>query len=279
MHGRRKELAIQEDETASVLFMLNEYVESSKDTATIHGLYHSFVVPTANFMTHFVDKETGLPHATYDLWEEKFLTSTYTVSTVIAGLLAAAKLAVLVESPDDAHRWQKAAHSIRENLDKLYVTDETGGHFVKGFLLQEDGTLEYDETVDISSLYGPYMYAGLPLDDWRLQATARRVEERLLNTTPLGGVIRYEHDNYFLTKPQYKGNPWHVTTLWLAQYYAGNDNLQAARDLLQWSLDREGLSGVLSEQYDPEDGTQLSVAPLVWSHAEMINTILDTSTE
>jgi glucoamylase len=275
VHGRHKELAIQEDETASVIFMINEYYEASQDMALVHGLYHSFIEPCANFMAQFIDEKTGLPHATYDLWEEKFLTSTYTVSTVIAGLLAAAKLAKVVEATDDATKWQRAAHGIRDNLDKLYSPE---GYFVKGFLLQDDGSLEYDNTIDISSLYGPYMYAGLALDDERLIGTAKRVEERILNTTPLGGVLRYENDGYFLTKHEYKGNPWVVSSLWLAQYYAGNDNLVAAQALLDWSLAREMASGVLSEQYDPDDGTSLSVAPLVWSHAEMINTILDTTT-
>lgn len=224
-------------------------------------------------MVQFIDKATGLPHASYDLWEEKFLTSTYTVTVVIAGLLAAAKLAKVVESPDDASRWQKAAHAIRDRLDTLYQD----GYFVKGYLLQPDGSLQYDMTLDMSNLYGPYMYAGLALDDERLLSTAVEVEKRLLGTSPIGGVIRYENDNYFLTKRQYKGNPWHVTTLWLAQYYAGNGRTDEARNLLKWSLDREIESGVLSEQYDPENGAPLSVAPLVWSHAELINTILDTS--
>jgi glucoamylase len=279
VHGRRRELAIQEDETASVLFMINEYYEASKDVTTINGLYHSFIAPCANFMAQFIDQQTGLPHASYDLWEEKFLTSTYTVSVVIAGLLAAAKLAKLVEAPDDASRWQKAAHGIRDNLDLLYheSTEEAGtGWFVKGFLLEEDGSITYDTTMDISSLYGPYMYAGLALDDARLVSTATQVERRLLNTSPIGGVIRYENDNYFLTK-KYSGNPWAVSTLWLGQYYAGIGQMDKAQAMLQWALDRELPSGTLSEQYDPENGALLSVVPLVWSHAEMINIILDTT--
>ena len=64
-----------------------------------------------------------MPHASYDLWEEKFLTSTYTVCTVIAGLETAAKLAKHVEAPADAVRWEKAADGIRQNLDKLYHDD------------------------------------------------------------------------------------------------------------------------------------------------------------
>jgi GH15 family glucan-1,4-alpha-glucosidase len=36
-------------------------------------------------------------------------------------------------------------------------------------------------------------------------------------------------------------------------------------------------SGVLSEQINPSTGAPLSVTPLVWSHAELINTLLDLS--
>lgn len=274
VHGRRKELAIQEDETASVLFIIGEYFETSKDLELVESMYHSFIAPCANFMTQFIDVETGLPHATYDLWEEKFLTSTYTVSTVIAGLQAAAKMATAMQAADDALRWKRAADGIRDNLHKLYHSD---GYFIKGFLLQSDGTIEYDNTLDISSLYGPYMYAGLRLDDERLLSTAKHVEDRILNQSPSGGVLRYENDNYFLTKREYKGNPWIVSTLWLAQFYASLGQNEKAQPLLQWALDRELPSGILGEQFDPATAAPVGVTPLVWSHAELINTILDLS--
>jgi GH15 family glucan-1,4-alpha-glucosidase len=174
----------------------------------------------------------------------------------------------------DATKWSAAAESIRNNLDKLVVS---GGYFCKGFLLQENGELQYDETIDISSLYGPFMYAGLPLSDERLAATVKTIEERILNSSPAGGVLRYENDNYFLTKHQYKGNPWIVSTLWLAQYYSTAGRTQEARTLLDWSLQRELESGALSEQFDPETAASIGVTPLVWSHAEMVNTLLDLS--
>ncbi len=272
VHGRNKELAIQEDETASVIFIIGEYYKASQDKTFVENLYHSFVVPCANFMCAFIDDATGLPHASYDLWEEKFLTSTYTVANVIAGLETASTLASLVEQPDDAVKWKKTAQKIRSNLDKLYHPD---GYFVKGFLLKEKGELQYDNTLDISSLYGPYMYAGLQLDDERLTSTAKHIEHRILNTSPSGGVLRYENDNYFLTKRQYIGNPWIVSTLWLAQYYISTNQLDKAQTLFEWTLQRELPSGVLSEQFDPETKMSLGVTPLVWSHAELINTLLD----
>ena len=272
VHGKTQELAIQEDETAIVVYMMGEYFNHSKDIDFVESYYESFIAKAAKFMVSFVDAETGLPHASYDLWEEKFLTSTYTVSTVIAGLEAAARMADATNHPNDAFRWREAAQGIAANIDKLYHPD---GYFRKGLLVDQFGKITYDDILDISSLFGPFMFAGLPLNHPMLDSTLKQVEGRLLNTTPIGGVIRNEHDYYFLTKQQYKGNPWIVCSLWLAQVYIELGRTDDARKLVQWSHERTLPSGVLSEQFDPEDGAAKSVTPLVWSHAEFINTVLD----
>src|SRR5581483_9947543 len=146
---------------------------------------------------------------------------------------------------------------------------------LKGLLLQPDGNLQYDDKLDSSNLYGPLMFARLRLDDERMINTLKAVEERLLNTSPIGGVIRDEQDGYFLAKQQYKGNPWVVCSLWLAQYYIAIGKLDKANELTEWSMARAYPSGAISEQFDPETGFALSVTPLVWSHAEMVNTLLD----
>jgi GH15 family glucan-1,4-alpha-glucosidase len=272
VHGRSKELAIQEDETAIVVYMLGEFYKRSQDKNFVLGFYDTFITPCADFMSHFIDEATDLPHASYDLWEEKFLTSTYTVSTVIAGLETAAELATVAEHPDDAIRWRKAAERIRGGLHALFHPD---GYFRKGFLLQSNGDLQYDDTLDISSLYGPFMFAGLAEEDERVAQTLQHVEQKLLNSSPIGGVIRYEFDNYFRHKQQYKGNPWIVCSLWLAQVYAAQGRKDDAMKLMEWSCSRTQPSGVMSEQFDPDDGSAISVTPLVWSHAETINTMLD----
>lgn len=273
LHGRNKELAIQEDETGIVIYMIGEYYRTTGDTATIQNYYDSLIHSCAEFMSGFVDDATGLPHASYDLWEQKFLTTTYTVCTVIAGLETAAELAITLERQEDAAHWQAAAAKLRDGLGALYHPD---GYFRKGFLLQ-DGNLIYDDTLDISNFYGVFMFAQLSMNDEKLTSTLRQVEARLLNTSPIGGVIRDEHDGYFLAKKQYSGNPWVVCTMWLAQYYHAAKQTDKAEELIQWVLDRKLQSGVLSEQFDPETGYAIGVAPLVWSHAEIINTILDVS--
>lgn len=272
LHNRHKELAIQEDETATVIYMMGEYLRASGDRAFVENCYTTFIAPCANFMDGFIDEATGLPHASYDLWEQKFLTSTYTVATVIAGLQAAAEMAEAFERPEDALRWHRRVEQLRGNLHALYHPD---GYFRKGFLLGADGNLQYDDTLDASNFYGPFEFAGLPLDDPQLLGTLDHLNRRLLASSPIGGVIRYEGDGYFLSKPQYKGNPWVVCTLWLAQYWLERGDAAQAQTLLQWAIDREFPSGALSEQFDPETGFALGVTPLVWSHAELLNTILD----
>lgn len=272
LHNNHKELAIQEDETAIVLFMIGEYYKATRDKKFIQQLYSNFIIKAANFMCDYIDPQTGLPHASYDLWEEKFLTSTYTVSTVIAGLRAASMLAKEIELADDSIKFSKAADSILANIDKLYNKD---GYFSKGFLLQDDGTLLHDNRVDISNLYGPVAFSGLDVTDYRIQGTLKAVEKRILNRSPSGGVIRYEYDGYYQLKNQYPGNPWIVTTLWLARTYIIGNQIDKAKELLTWAINRELPTGLLSEQFDPEDMSSIGVTPLVWSHAELVNTILD----
>lgn len=272
VHGRTRELAIQEDETAIVVYMMGEYFKHSRDLDFVNSYYETFITPSADFMCSFIDEATGLPHASYDLWEQKFSTSTYTVSTVIAGLETASRLAAATDHPDDSLRWQEVADRIRSNLHVLYHPD---GYFRKGFLLQENGDLQFDDTIDISNLYGPYMFAGLSPHDPMLVSTLKHVEATLLNTSPIGGVIRFPGDGYFLAKQQYAGNPWIVCSLWLAQIYVSLGRNEEAEALLQWSQARALESGMLSEQFDPETGYAIGVTPLVWSHAEYINTVLD----
>jgi len=276
LHGKHSELAIQEDETAIVVYMLGEYYETSKDAEFVESMYSTFIQPAANFMTEFRDESTGLPHASYDLWEEKFSTSTYTTAITYRALLTAADLAELFEFPDDAVKWRDAAAEIAKNCHVLF--DEQRGTLRKGFLLQEDGSLEFDGTLDVSSAYGALMFAAPAFGSKTIRSTFKVIEDELLNKSPSGGVPRYEHDNYFASQPQYLGNPWFVTTLWLAQYYLQLARNPDAAQLMEWTLSHTLPSGVLSEQINPTDGSPLSVTPLVWSHAETINTLLDLQT-
>jgi GH15 family glucan-1,4-alpha-glucosidase len=271
IHGKSSELAIQEDETASIIFMLGEFLKYSQDQAFVNKMYDDMVRPMAEFMCRFIDNETGLPHASYDLWEEKFLTSTYTVANTYAALLVASEMARTQGIESDHKRWHSVAECIGSNAHRLFHDEH--GHYMKGFLLQEDGSVQIDTTLDVSSFFAVSTF-GYGSEDHKL-ATLQAIEQDLLDISPSGGSARYEDDNYFASVPKYRGNPWFVTTLWIAQYYAQSGDKNKAKHYIDWSIDNMTPSGLLSEQISPLDSKIVGVTPLVWSHAELINAILD----
>jgi GH15 family glucan-1,4-alpha-glucosidase len=272
VHGKRKELAIQEDETAIVIFMMAEYYLKTGDEEYIRELMDDFIRPACDFMVRFIDEGYGLTHASYDLWEEKFLSSTYTTAVTYRALIEAISVATKINYDyDGIKEWHATAQRLKQN-NFMYFNEEKKA-LIKGFLLA-DGTLTFDSTLDVSSFYGGWRFDYS--DSTHLKMTLDRIEHELLDASPSGGSPRYENDNYFKSDPAYKGNPWFVTTLWLAQYYSAHGEHEKAKKYIDWSLSHALPSGVLSEQVTPKDGHIVGVTPLVWSHAELINAIVDS---
>lgn len=273
IHNNSREMAIQEDETALILIMLGEYLNYSRDAAFIRSVYDSMVRKMANFLVRYVDPQTGLPHASYDLWEEKFLTTQFSTSAVYKALHVAATLAEQMGQTNDHDVWLHTATQMRKQSAAFF--DPERKIIRKGFLLNADGSLTFDNTLDVSSLYGAFAFNFADSRE-SIMSTARAIEEELLDKTPAGGAPRYENDKYFLVDENTKGNSWFVTTLWMAQFYMRVGDGERARQYIDWTLRFTTPSGVLSEQIEPHTGAPISVTPLIWSHAELINTILLT---
>jgi GH15 family glucan-1,4-alpha-glucosidase len=274
VHGKRRELAIQEDETAIIIVLLGEYLDYSKDEDFVKEMFENFVVKSANFMASYIDKETGLPHASYDLWEEKFLTTTYSTAIIYQALIVACELAEKFGRSKQQDLWLKTAQYILSSQDSFLDPDtET---YRKGFLLQPDGTLKFDNTIDISSMYAVMTYSYYDEDHLHtFHKAAGKAIDKLLDAFPAGGAPRYENDGYFRVSEDFPGNPWIISSLWIAQYYIRCNRYDEAADILSWVQSHALPSGVLPEQIHPVDGSPVSVTPLVWSHAEYINTVLD----
>lgn len=269
VHGKRKELAIQEDETAIVVYVLIEFLKTQNEVKYIEKMYREFIQPACNFMSRFIDLSTSLPHASYDLWEEKFLTSTYTASVTAGALLSAAELAHKYSQTNDAELWATTARVLKTHANEFY--DDEKEHFVKGFLLQDRDRV-VDATLDVSSFYGAWMFEYGTKQ--QIAHTVAKIEQKLLDQSPSGGAPRYENDAYFRSDPAHMGNPWYVTTLWMGQFYASLGKTDEVEHIINWTLDHALPSGVLSEQVNPTNGSVVGVTPLVWSHAELINILL-----
>lgn len=268
---------IQEDETANVIFLFGEYINQNRDRALLVEFYDSLILPAANFMASYIDETTKLPHASYDLWEEKFLTTTYTAATVYAALNAAAKMAERLHRQDDAVRWQTVAEEILQAAQKLLFNKERG-YFYKGFLNDGDRGLVYDGTIDASSFYGAFMYGLFPIGSPELTTSMQTLAKTFNFGDGPTYLQRYERDQYYTTDPAGMGNPWFVTSLWAAEYDMQTGNVERAEKTIRWVRDCMLPTGVLSEQVHPDNRTFASVAPLTWSQAEFLSSILDLQT-
>lgn len=273
VHNNSREMAIQEDETALILIMLGEYLNYSGDIAFVRSVFDSMVRKMASFLVRYIDQQTGLPHASYDLWEEKFLTTQFSTGAVYKALHVAGTLAEQMGQTNDHELWIHTATQMRKQAAAFF--DPERKILRKGYLLNADGSLTFDNTLDISSLYAAFTFNFADSRE-SIMSTARAIEEDLLDKTPSGGAPRYENDKYFLVDPHTKGNAWFVTTLWMAQFYMRVGAADRAKHYIDWTLQYTTPSGVLSEQVDPNNGGPVSVTPLIWSHAELINTILAT---
>jgi GH15 family glucan-1,4-alpha-glucosidase len=165
----------------------------------------------------------------------------------------------------------------RRTKEALY--DPELGRYLRR-LCRSNGSLVPDRVPD-SSLAGLFLFGMFGArEDAALEATMATVEEQLWCADGVGGVARYEDDDYHRAcacSRGVPGNPWILCTLWLADWYLERKqwprDLQRAQDMLLWVTERALPSGVLAEQVHPKTGAPLSVSPLTWSHAEFVGTV------
>jgi GH15 family glucan-1,4-alpha-glucosidase len=269
-------LPIQEDETATVLVSLWHHYERERDLEFIESLYNSFIEPAALFMCEFIEPFTGLPQASYDLWEEKFGISTYTASSVYGALMAATRFATILGKDNDARTYLAVAQRMQQGI-LTTLFDAELGMFVKHVNVNDEGTITYDKTLDTSSFYGPLYFGVVDEEDERILTSLKTIEARLQIKAESEGFVRYEGDGYYRMHDADSPNPWIVTTLWVAQYYLRRatklKDLKRPLELLQWTVSHAAFGGMLAEQMHPHTRVHLSTAPLIWSHAEYVLTV------
>lgn len=271
-------LPIQEDETALVLHALWVYYEHTHDKKFIKELYTSMIKPMAHFLNRHRYKN-GLPKESYDLWEERRATFTFTTATVVAGLHAAEKFAHIF-------RDQKLIEHCVDNIilmkkamvEHLYKKDP--GYFRRGVSF-EHGKEFYDDTMDASA-YAVSELDIFPVDDPMIVSTMKNMKDWLWIKTPVGGIARYHNDYYHQISKDIDavpGNPWFICTLWYAKYIirkaTRKSQLKEALKIINWVVDHTLSTGLLAEQLHPHSGEPLSVSPLTWSHAEFVDTVCD----
>ncbi|OHA97311.1 MAG: hypothetical protein A3E02_00670 [Candidatus Zambryskibacteria bacterium RIFCSPHIGHO2_12_FULL_38_34] len=269
----KRQLAIQEDETAILLVGLWEHYIRARDLEFIESIYNIFIKKAADFIIRYRDMHTGLPLLSYDLWEEKYTVSPFTASVVYGGLMAAGNFAKTLGKEDDCAKFYSEAEILRKSI-MIYLWDEEGKYFFK---LVGD-KLEKDVNLDASSFYGPFRFGVVSADDPRMKEGFKILQSRLGRGISIGGFARYESDTYCHVPGDSTGNPWVITSLWFIQYKIATAvsiiELKKIASDIEWVV-KFAKSGMLSEQLNPYTGEFLSAMPLVWSHAEFVHTVIE----
>lgn len=270
-----KDLPIQEDETALVLWALWSRFQISKNVEYIKPLYRSLIIRAADFLASYRDAETGLPLPSYDLWEERRGVLAFTSAAVWAGLQAAANFAAAFGETASAEQYSRAAAGIKAGVEAVLYRPDLR-RFVRMANKRPDGNWEIDTTLD-SSLYGLWYFGMCSTEDPRIIETMRAVRERLWIKGGAGGMARYENDYYHQQSTDIAnvpGNPWFICTLWLAQWIIATAktraDLKPSVEILEWCVQHGLPSGVLAEQIHPSTHAPLSVSPLTWSHGTFV---------
>lgn len=272
LKNKKPQLPIQEDETALVIWALWNHYKIFRDIEFIKPLYKPLIKNAADFMLFYRDGKTKLPLPSYDIWEERQGVFTFTASCVYGGLTAAVNFTRAFGETDISESYRRGASEIRQAMDKyLYLEKEK--RFARMINFQADGKIEVDATID-ASLYGIFAFGAYSANDEKVESTMEQVYQKLWCKTAVGGLSRYENDNYHRVSNSVSGNPWFVTTLWLAQYYIAKAKSRAeldkALEIMQWVRSHALESGVLAEQVNPYTNEPISVSPLTWSHGSFI---------
>jgi oligosaccharide amylase len=278
VHTKAALIPIQEDETSLVLWALWRHYDEFRDIEFALRLYRPLILKCADFMVRFRDEKTKLPLPSWNLWEDRKGVHTFTCASVVGGLRAAAKFARLFNETSHVEKYETAADEIVAAMSE-HLYSESAGRFLRALQFNGDGNFAADLTVD-ASLFGTFYFGAFAPDDEMVKNTMQAVEDHLWVKTEIGGVARFENDQYMLVpnELQIPGNPWFICTLWLADYKIAlaktEADLQEAYKFLQWTVERALPSGVLAEQVNPLSGVPVSVSPLTWSHSSFVATVM-----
>lgn len=250
----------EHDQVGTIPWMMVEYARRSGDWPWLQQHWPT-IQKACEYLLRYSDSQTGLLGPTRDLWELSTTdTWTYSNAAGYAGFKAGAEAARRVGDAASAARYEQAAERLKAGIHQ-YLWHEQGGYYARGYNLD---SRRRDPKVEAANLALVYPFKVFEAQDPRMQQMARKILTDL--SSPQGGIRRYTDDRY------YDGQPWPVTTEWLAIYYALAGDTERARQLHAVST-RYALSTgsqQLGEQFDEQRGIWVSATPLTWSGAKYV---------
>ena len=192
----------------------------------------------------------GLPPAGPDYWERRERAPTLgTAAALLAGLRAAARLARERPGPEgqQGEAWAKAARRLAEGVATRFGPG--------GFQRLPNGGGADAAVTWLAPPFGP--------PDPEVAAAVRTAWRRL---TVAGGAVP--------GRPWLGSDPWTPATASFALAAMASGDLAAAEARLGWLLAHRTALGAFPERVGRDSGAPRSVAPLAWTHAIVLLTLV-----
>jgi len=243
----------QPGDTAIFLWGLREHLGFTEDSEFVDRNWDKIKL-AANNLSEIVCEDKLIPPGN-DLWMERIGIHAYSTAEVYAGLRAASEMAEMRGERDEQEAWSRASDKLREGfLERFW--DENREMFARSLITEK---LVRDCTPDASLLGVSVPFNMTPPNSKKMLSTVSKIEEALRSRT--GGILRFKEDSYF------GGNPWTLTTLWLAWYKLEIGDKQEADRLIEWCVRSKNSFGLLPQQVREKIWKKESAIPFTWSHA------------
>jgi GH15 family glucan-1,4-alpha-glucosidase len=252
---------IQIDEPASVICGAYYHYRIHQDLFWLEG-YWPVIQKGLSFLESFHAPLHPMGQPSHDLWEERMGIHAYSLAAVASAFLAGSALAAELGEKDAQEHYAQWGRNMQALIHEKFVPADgpiRRSFVVNSFDYQRGGGY-WDEAADVSMLGLIMPFGILKVGDRAAQRLVEDVRKRLWSR-PVGGVLRYEGDTYR------GGNPWVLTTLWLAAVELANGHVAEAREAFQWVMAKKTPLGMMPEQVHRESGLPCWVIPLGWSHA------------
>ena len=193
----------------------------------------------------------GLPPAGPDYWERRERAPTLgTAAALLTGLRAAARLAGALGTPlagERQARWAQAADRLQRGVRERFGPGGFPRHPAGG---GPDAAVTW-----LAPPFGP--------PDPAVERAVRTTWRRL---TVAGGAVP--------GRPWLGSDPWTPATASFALAAMASGDLPAAEARLGWLLSHRTALGAFPERVGRDDGAPRSVAPLAWTHAIVLLTLV-----
>ena len=279
----------QIDETASVIYGINEHYKVTKDIKFLKQT-KKMCENACDFLFKYIEnlfkiEEQDLvkreilskfsqdrkmeKHLSFDIWEMNEGVHLYSISSIYAafGSMLNIEDELMKANPKDSfnNRLKQENVLIRKNKLKKY-RDQIKDYIIKNFC-DDKQKIFYrnldDKKMDISILGTVFPFNVFSATEKSVLNTVDKINMTLRTYT--GGILRFEDDNYLGGK-----NPWVISTLWMALYYIKAGKKKEAINLLNFVCKTANYNGLLAEQVDNSTLKPSWVIGLGWSHAMFV---------